>query len=160
MKYHLSEFFRRAPWGFSKAIFRIQSHLELQIGARLQLKIKSIPSSIKMLTFFKIDLWMNVGGFWNQNGAKFPSKSHQKTISTSRSDVSEKVKNTLGRSTLLGFRGVEVGKKIGSKINEKLNVFFRFCVRFFQTRESEILCTGAVFWAGFTFVSFFFQQMT
>ena len=44
--------------------------------------------------------------------------------------------------------------KIRPKINEKLKVLFRFCVRFFQTRESQILCTGAVFWAVFTFLVF------
>ena len=44
--------------------------------------------------------------------------------------------------------------KIRPKINEKLNVFFRCCVCFFQTRESQILCTGAVFWAVFTFSIF------
>ena len=35
--------------------------------------------------------------------------------------------------------------KNGPKINENLNVFFRFCVCFFQTLESQILCTGVVF---------------
>ena len=35
--------------------------------------------------------------------------------------------------------------KIRPKINENLNVFFWCCVCFFQTRESQILCTGAVF---------------
>ena len=33
----------------------------------------------------------------------------------------------------------------GPKIKEKMKVFFRFCVRFFQARASQILCTGAVF---------------
>jgi hypothetical protein len=35
--------------------------------------------------------------------------------------------------------------KIGPKFNEKLNVFFRLCVRFLHTRESQNLCIGALF---------------
>ena len=38
-----------------------------------------------------------------------------------------------------------------TKINEILNVFFRPARVFFQTGKSQILCTGAVFWAVFTF---------
>ena len=45
-----------------------------------------------------------------------------------------------------------------AKINEILNVFFRPARVFFQTGKSQILCTGAVFWAAFTF-NFFQKKM-
>ena len=52
--------------------------------------------------------------------------------------------NFCARAVFLSFL-LPFEAKIRPKINENLKVLFWLCVRFFQTGESQILCTGAVF---------------
>ena len=63
-----------------------------QFGSQVGTKIDkiTIPKSIKILTYFKIDFLVDFGRFLSQHGPKLTPKSNQKWMSTSKGDFSKR----------------------------------------------------------------------